>query len=52
MRILDTSGTVLAQGSGPSVLAFAATLPAGTYAWEVSGSGSVSFSLSVTCVAP
>jgi hypothetical protein len=36
------------QGSGPSVLQLAAALPAGTYTWEVYGSSSVSFTLTVT----
>lgn len=47
LRILSSSGTVLASGSGTSVLTVAATLPAGTYRWEVSGSTSVSFTLTV-----
>ena len=52
LAILAADGTVLASGSGPSVLQFASTLPAGSYTWEVSGSSSVSFTLSVTYVAP
>lgn len=51
LRVLSSTGTVLASGSGPSVLAVAATLPAGSYRWEVSGSTSVSFTLTVTHVA-
>jgi hypothetical protein len=53
LRILASDGTtVLAEGAGPSVLQFASTLPAGSYTWEVSGTSSVSFSLSVTYVGP
>ena len=52
LRILATDGTVLASGTGPSVLQFASTLPAGTYTWEVSGTTSVSFSLAITYRTP
>lgn len=48
LRVLAADGTVLAQGSGPSVLKVVTTLQAGTYTWEVSGTSSISFSLSVT----
>lgn len=48
LRIIAADGTVLVQGSGPSVLQLTAALPAGTYTWEVSGSSSVSFTLTVT----
>ncbi len=37
LRVLASDGTVLAAGTGPSVLQFASTLPAGTYTWEVVG---------------
>jgi hypothetical protein len=52
LRVLASDGTVLAQGVGPSVLQFASTLPVGSYTWEVSGTSSVSFSLSITYIAP
>lgn len=52
LRILATDGTVISEGVGPSVLQFAGTLPAGSYTWEVSGTTSVSFLLTVTYVAP
>jgi hypothetical protein len=48
LRVIDQSGAVLADGSGPSVLRMSSTLPAGTYTWEVSGTTSVSFTLAVT----
>jgi hypothetical protein len=47
LRILAADGTVLAQGTGPSVLQLLTSLPGGTYTWEVSGSSSVSFTLTV-----
>ena len=52
LRVLASDGTVLAAGTGPSVLRFASTLPAGTYTWEVVGTSSVSFTLTVTYAAP
>ena len=36
--VLDPTGATVLSGSGPSVLKAAATLPAGTYVFEVSGS--------------
>ena len=48
LRIVGADGTVWADGTGPSVLQVAASLPAGSYTWELSGSSSVSFSLRVT----
>lgn len=47
LRVLGANGTVVVSGAGPSVLALAATVPAGTYTWEVSGSSSASFTLTV-----
>ncbi len=52
LRVLAPDGLVLAAGTGPSVLRFASTLPAGTYTWEVVGTSSVSFTLIVTYAAP
>lgn len=52
LRVLAANGTVVASGSGPSVLRLAATLAASTYTFEVSGSGSASFTLTVAHTAP
>jgi hypothetical protein len=52
LRILASDGTALVEGSGPSVLRFASTLPAGAYTWEIVGTSSVSFTLTVTYAAP
>jgi hypothetical protein len=35
-------------GAGPSILQQAGTLPAGTYTWQVSGSSSASFTLTIS----
>jgi hypothetical protein len=51
LRILSVDGSVLASGSGPSVLRFSSSLPGGRYTWEVSGTSSVSFTLAVTYAA-
>jgi hypothetical protein len=48
LRILASDGTVVADGTGPSILEVAEQLSVGTYIWEVSGTSSVSFSLTVT----
>jgi hypothetical protein len=52
LRILSTDGTVVADTTGPSVVQLVASLTAGTYTWEVSGTSSVSFTLLVTSTSP
>ena len=39
---------MIADGSGPSVLRVSSMLAAGTYTWEVSGTSSVSFTLTIS----
>ncbi|HJQ07351.1 MAG TPA: S8 family serine peptidase [Nocardioides sp.] len=48
LTVATTSGSVVAQASGPNGLAVSATVPAGTYVWTVSSSCKVSFTLAVT----
>ena len=50
--MIAANGTTMIHGSGPSVLRLTSTLPAGTYTWEVTGTNSVSFTLTVTHTAP
>jgi hypothetical protein len=38
----------VATATGPSIVQLAASLPAGTYTWQVKGTSSVSFTLQVT----
>ena len=52
LRVIAANGTTMIDGSGPSVLRLTSTLPAGAYTWEVSGTSSVSFTLTVTHTAP
>lgn len=53
LRVLRTDGTVVASATGGSVLALpTAALAAGNYTWEVSGSVSASFTLTVTYTTP
>lgn len=47
LSIYAANGALVLNGSGPSVLRQAATLTAGTYTWQVSGTSSVSFTLTV-----
>jgi hypothetical protein len=42
----------VATTTGPSVVNLAASLPAGTYTWQVSGASSASFTLQVTYRVP
>jgi hypothetical protein len=51
LTLTSAAGAVLAQASGPSVLTVSAGLAAGSYAWTVSGSCRVSFTLTVTAAA-
>jgi hypothetical protein len=46
--VIAADGTIVLDGSGPSVLSLAGGLAAGAYTWEVSGTTSVSFTLRVT----
>lgn len=52
LRVIAANGTTMIDGSGPSVLRLTSTLPAGSYTWEVTGTNSVSFTLTVTHTAP
>ena len=48
LALVTSSGTTVSQGSGPSVLSVSTTVSAGSYAWVVSGSCRVAFSLTST----
>jgi len=52
LRVIAADGTVVLNGSGPSVLSLAGGLAPGAYTWEVSGTTSVSFTLRVAYIAP
>ena len=53
LRVLAPDGSVVAQGTGPSVLQLATPMLArGTYTWQVSGSTSASFTLQVSYASP
>jgi hypothetical protein len=52
VKVQSASGSVVGSASGPSVLTLLASLPAGTYTYVVSGSGSASFTLAVSYTAP
>jgi hypothetical protein len=52
LKVQSASGSVVGSASGPSVLTLLASLPAGTYTYIVSGSGSASFTLAVSYTAP
>ena len=52
LKVLAANGSTVGSASGPSVLTLIASLPAGTYTYVVSGSGSVSFTLSVSYATP
>ena len=47
LTVRNASGTVVAQGSGPSVLRVAGSLPGGTFTFEVSGATRATFELRV-----
>ncbi len=48
LTVYRADGSVALGSSGPSVLRQAATLPAGSYTWVVSGTVSASFTLTIT----
>jgi subtilisin family serine protease len=52
LTVQAANGSTVGSTSGPSVLRLLASLPAGTYTYVVSGSGSVSFTLSVSYATP
>ena len=52
VKVQSASGSLVGSASGPSVLTLVESLPAGTYTYLVSGSGSVSFTLAVSYTAP
>jgi hypothetical protein len=53
MTVSVLSGsTVVGSAAGPSVVQLLASLPAGTYTWQVSGTSSLSFTLQVTYAVP
>ena len=52
LRVIAPDGSVVLDGTGPSVLRLAGSLPGGDYSWEVSGSSSATFTLRVTYAQP
>jgi subtilisin family serine protease len=52
LEVQAANGSTVGSASGSSVLRLIASLPAGTYTYVVSGSGSVSFTLSVSYATP
>jgi len=52
LTVQAANGSTVGSASGPSVLRLLAILPTGTYTYVVSGSGSVSFTLSVSHATP
>ena len=51
LAVKSAAGSLLATGTGPSVLSLSATLTGGSYSWTVSGSCRVSFTLTVSAPA-
>jgi hypothetical protein len=52
LAIKSTSGTVVAQTTGPSVISLPSNLAAASYSWTVSGSCKTSYTLTVTSPSP
>ena len=48
VQVQSASGSLVGSASGPNVLTLATSLPAGTYTYLASGSGSLSFTLAVS----